>query len=295
MSPRCAIPRCGRTVTPRNSRDCQGERVRLAVGATDSTPLGKTSTPCRTPSPASRGTAQHRGRRLGGVERPGQVKMVEAVQRAIDERGAPGRPGRHGHRQVAGLPGARDPARDRHRRAPWWSPPPRSRCSASSSTATCPAWPRRSPSCCRTSRRSRSSRAAATTCAATRRRAGWPEDDEQDQLFDPREVERDRADGPAHPGVGRRDRDRRPRRAGARRQRAGLAAGLGERPGSAWAPRAARAAPSASPSWPGRAPARPTSSSPTTRCWPSTRWRTSPSCPSTTWSSSTRRTSWSTG
>ena len=94
----------------------------------------------------------------------------------------------------------------------------------------------------RTSPSSRSSRAAATTCAVTRLSAGWP-DDEQDQLFDPPRGDRDWAHGPAHPGLGERDRDRRPRRAGPRRQRAGVAAVLGERQGVPGRARAARAAP----------------------------------------------------
>ena len=62
-------------------------------------------------------------------------------------------------------------------------------------------------------------------------------------------------------------------------------------PASASARRNARTARSASPRRPRTRPARPTSSSRITRCSRSTPSRTARSCPSTTWSSSTRRTS----
>ena len=94
--------------------------------------------------------------------------------------------------------------------------------------------------------------------------------------------------------LGEGDGVRRPRRAGARGVRAGLASGLGVRarvpgrqvPDARGVLRRAGAR---------RPPRCPTWWSPTTRCWPSTPSRDARSCPSTTWSSSTRGTSWSTG
>ncbi len=53
-----------------------------------------------------------------------------------------------------------------HDRASWW-PPRRWRCSTSSSSATCPAWSRRSATCPASTPRTRSSRAAPTTPACT--------------------------------------------------------------------------------------------------------------------------------
>ena len=54
-------------------------------------------------------------------------------------------------------------------------------------------------------------------------------------------------------------------------------------PASAWGRRAARSATTASPRRRGPRPGGRTSSSPTTRCWPSTRSRAARCCPSTTW------------
>ena len=90
-------------------------------------------------------------------------------------------------------------------------------------------------------------------------------------------------------------RDRRPRRADARR--AGPVVGAGQRVGAGMHRR--RPLPVRHRLLRGEGPRqgrrRPTSSSPTTRCWPSTPSPTPPCCPSTSCSSSTRRTSWSTG
>ena len=76
---------------------------------------------------------------------------------------APARPGRHRHRQVAGLPRARRCCTT----AAWWSRPPRWRCSTSSSSATSPRWSRPPTTCCTASRRTPCSRAAPTTPACT--------------------------------------------------------------------------------------------------------------------------------
>ena len=90
--------------------------------------------------------------------------MAEAVAVAMTRGRPPARPGRHRHRQVAGLPGAGAAARRRRS----WSRPPPSRCRTRSSTATCPRWSTPSSRCSGGARRTRSSRAGPTTCAATR-------------------------------------------------------------------------------------------------------------------------------
>ena len=111
---------------------------------------------------------------------------------------------------------------------------------------------------------------------------GVPQD-EEDGLFDPFEAAAPTSQarqGPAAAArlVGR-DRDRRPGRPAARRLRPCLVARSPSPRGSAWAPPSARTARSASPRRPGSAPSWPRSSSPTTRCSPSTRSRAPPCCP----------------
>ena len=73
-----------------------------------------------------------------GEERPGQVAMAEAVAADPRRRGPPARAGRHRHRQVAGLPRALGRCTPPRRRSAWSSPPPRSRCSTSSSSRDLP-------------------------------------------------------------------------------------------------------------------------------------------------------------
>ena len=232
---------------------------------------------------------------LGGSERPGQVKMAQAVRHAIEA-------GEHlavqagtgtgkslaylvpaiRHAVATGTRGRLD--RDDRAAAPAHRPRP--------------APPRRG------------ARAAAAARAEVRDpqgppqlpvpvqgcSAGWPEDDRRTQLFDPRAVSATGRHGAAHPRVGGRDRDRRPRRARARRERAGVAAGLGERPG---VPGRARAARTATECFAELARAARRGGRRRRHQPRAARHRrdggASPSCPSTTWSSSTRRTSWSTG
>ena len=83
---------------------------------------------------------RHRHRRRGAAG-PGHDGRGGAAGHR--DRRAPGRAGGHRHREVAGLPGPGDPARGEPRAARSWWPRPRSRCSASWSTATCRAWSRR--------------------------------------------------------------------------------------------------------------------------------------------------------
>ena len=102
---------------------------------------------------------------LGGSERSGQIEMAEAVARAFDT-------GEHLAVQAGTGTGkslaylvpaiAARPSTTITRS---WCPRRRSRCSASSSTATCPGWPTRWPARCPADRSSRCSRAAETTCA----------------------------------------------------------------------------------------------------------------------------------
>ena len=79
------------------------------------------------PRGAGRGRRRAGGRGAGGSGGDGR-----GGGRAPWGRHAPARPGRHRHRQVAGLPRAGAAAR----RAGSWSPPPRWRCSTSWSSAT---------------------------------------------------------------------------------------------------------------------------------------------------------------
>ena len=144
---------------------------------------------------------------------------------------APGRAGRHRHRQVAGLPRAGDPARGGQRGT-----------TVVVSTATIALQrqlvDRDLP------RLAKALEAAARAGADVRDPQGPPQLPVPEQAARRRRRRRRRPtscstrsrsprmgrDGQAHPRVGRRHRDRRPRRAGARRARAGLAAGVGHRP-----------------------------------------------------------------
>ena len=117
----------------------------------------------------------------------------------------------------------------------------------------------------------------------------------EDELFDPFQISAmGRAVKRIHEWADD-HRDRRPRRARARACPTARGGWCRSPRASASARRSAPSATSASPSAPAPRPGGPTSSSPTTRCWPSTPWTGVRCCPSTTWWWSTRRTSWSTG
>ena len=176
------------------------------------------------------------------------------------------------------------------------SRPRPSRCRPRSSTVTCRAWPRPSRRFSAVARPTGWSRVDATTCAPTSSRAASPTT-RTACSGRARSTSRRRrlgAGGGPAAGVGRDHRVRRPRRARARGERARVAAGVGQRPrvhgqqvpgGRRLLRRAlARGGQGVS-----------TSSSPTTRSWRSTPSRAARCSPSTTCSSSTRRTSWSTG
>ena len=62
--------------------------------------------PAEVPQPSVRELLAAAVAGVGGTERPGQVQMAEAVDGRHDRRQPPAGPGRHRHRQVAGLPGA---------------------------------------------------------------------------------------------------------------------------------------------------------------------------------------------
>ena len=83
----------------------------------------------------------------------------------LRDRRAPGRAGRHRHRQVAGVSGSRDCPRRQRRRARSWCRRRRSPCSANSSIVICPGWPIRSPMRCPAGRSSPCSKGDETTCA----------------------------------------------------------------------------------------------------------------------------------
>ena len=233
---------------------------------------------------------------VGGQRREGQdADGARRSRAAIAERRARGRAGRHGHRQVAGLPGARRSTTPWPRAPPSSSPRPRSRCSASSSTATCPGWRPRWRRCS----------AARPTFAILKGRRNY--------------LCLHKLHGGARRRPGRRAvRPVRGLRAGPAGQAAARVGRRTPRPATAtsWCPacrtptwrqvsvtareclgvaRVPGRVTTASPSGPAPRPAAPTSWSPTTRCWPSTRWTTARCCPSTTSWSSTRRTSWWTG
>ena len=148
--------------------------------------------------------------------------MAEAVDARLRDRRAPRGAGGHRHRQVAGLPGARDRARHRDRPSRWSSRRRPSRCNASCSTATCRGWPTPWPAHCPASPSSPCSRAAETTCASTRFTTGRRRARRGPSAGGAVRRRRGHRAGPrrqaAHRvGVGHRD--RRPRRAGARRAR----------------------------------------------------------------------------
>ena len=145
-------PRDRRPRTRRRGRDRARGRVRRSPRPAHRPAQRRGARPARR---GRRGGRRHRARRSGRHGRGG---------RARDDRApAPAGPGRHRHRQVAGLPGAEPAAR----RAGRSSRRPPSRCRPSSSTATCRGWSTRSSRCSAAARRSRCSRAARTTCACT--------------------------------------------------------------------------------------------------------------------------------
>ena len=234
---------------------------------------------------------------LGGSERTRPDRDGRGGGARLRHRRAPRGAGGHRDRQVAGLPGARDRAGRRPPTNPSWCRRRPSRCSASSSTATCPAG--------RLAGRRTAPRAE---FALLKGRGNYlclnkihngsatePDDRPQEELFEPIAAT---ALGPRRAAADRvvvGDRHRRPRRADARR--AGPVVVAGQRVGAGVhrrgplpvrhrllrreGPRQGRPAP--------------TSSSPTTPCWPSTPSPTPPCCPNTNCSSSTRRTNSSTG
>ena len=156
------------------------DRPRPAAGAPDGPPAA--SLWRRPPEPSERlgrilrcprpklrrppASARCSPRRGGGPRRPGAARPDpdgRGGRPGDDDRGAPAGPGRHRHRQVAGLPRARRCSTT----GGWWSRPRPWPCSTSSSSATSRPCSRPPTTCCTASRRTPCSRAARTTPACT--------------------------------------------------------------------------------------------------------------------------------
>ena len=191
---------------------------------------------------------------VGGSERPGQVADGRGGGRRHDRRRAPARPGRHRHRQVAGLPGAGAAARRaRGRRATATialqnqlvdRDLPRLVDAVEPLLGRRPTFAilkgRSNYLCLQQGARRDARRRRATRCSTRRRTTA---------------LGRRRG---AAARLGRRDRDRRPRRARSRASTTGPGGRSASPRASASARRSARTARSASPSWPATGRARPT-------------------------------------
>ena len=282
-------------------QDGVGRRSRRLARLTPGTRLirGPAATPGpvasrRAHRPAPRGRRTPRRRRHRRRGHPAGGPGHDGPGRALGDRHrrARGRAGGHRHRQVAGLPRARDPPRRREGH--------HGRRLHGHDRAAAPARRPRPPPA------GQGAQAAARPRPDVRHPQGPPQLPVPQQAARRRREPRGRAvrpvpdlrDGPggqADPRVGRRHRDRRPRRARPRRARQHVAAGVGHRPRVPRRGQVPRRRGVLRRDAPARRPGGRTSSSPTTRCSPSTPWRGGRCCPSTTWWWSTRRTSWSTG
>ena len=120
---------------------------------------------------------------LGGQERSGQIEMAEQVAAGARRRQAPPRPGRHRHRQVAGLPRPQPapprPGRGRHRDAGPPAPAGRAghpeagrgdRRPGSTRRTPCSRAAATTPACTASARACPTSRARWSTCPPAR----WP-------------------------------------------------------------------------------------------------------------------------
>ena len=245
--------------------DTPGPVTSLRVLPPSSPGSTNSSTPPSTPSGAAGGRPGHDGRRPCAAIDTGEHLAVQA--------------GTGTGKSLAYLVPAIRHAVGRTPRS--WSPRPRSRCSASSSTATCRGWRRRSPLLGRTPDLRHPQ--GPPQLPVPQQCTGGAEDDREDELFDPRAGLRDRAARSS----GIHEWAETPRPATATSWCPASATGRGGRSRSPRASASARTLPGRRRVFrrtrPGRGRARPTSSSPTTPCSPSTPSRGYRCCPSTTW------------